>query len=421
MRIAGPPSLKSGSPRRLSADATASVDRSVNHHQNSKLTIGDDLESDESRGSRTGSHGQCPAAVLAHRGCEVIGFEQYWRAHNQGSSHGDTRAIRKAHVRKEQYAPLVLEAYDLWRRLEQDTGAELLREIGGLVVAPSDSRTLTRSIAIATKYEIPFEILEPSEVTRRWPTMHPPAGTAAFFECSQSIMPPEKTVATHVEMAIRDGAKLHLINRWFHGGARRRASKSPLVRRLFRPTNFSSPVAPGPKAYSATRFRLRPNVCSRSGSSRKLTLRLFRPAHHPRWVLENAQGRTAYAFPILEGQDAIKMAFTAGTPSDPGQLERAAFPGEVEALVDFMAELVPSIRGRSAARVAACFSGKAQDDNFIIGPHPESDNVIVAAGFGSHGFKFVPVLAEILADLALDRRTRRGVSLFDPSRFGRQA
>lgn len=164
-----------------------------------------------------GAMGSAAAAVLARRGCKVIGFEQYWRAHNQGSSHGDTRAIRKAYVRDEQYAPLVLEAYDLWRRLERDTGTELLREIGGLVVIPAEGRTLARSVATATRYGIPHEILEPSEVTRRWPAINPPAGTATFYERSQSIMSPEKTVATHIEMAIRHGANLHFntpVNSW---------------------------------------------------------------------------------------------------------------------------------------------------------------------------------------------------------------
>nr|WP_146147863.1 FAD-dependent oxidoreductase [Phyllobacterium sophorae] len=96
---------------------------------------------------RLGAMGSAAAAVLARRGCKMIGFEQYLHAHNQGSIHGDTRANRKANVRDEQYAPLVLESYELWRRREQDTGAELLREIGGLVVAPSGGLTLTRSVA----------------------------------------------------------------------------------------------------------------------------------------------------------------------------------------------------------------------------------------------------------------------------------
>jgi sarcosine oxidase len=42
---------------------------------------------------------------------------------------------------------------------------------------------------------------------------------------------------------------------------------------------------------------------------------------------------------------------------------------------------------------------------------------VVACGFSGHGFKFVPVVGEILADLALDGRTDHPIGLFDPGRF----
>ncbi|MFD2053692.1 N-methyl-L-tryptophan oxidase [Mesorhizobium calcicola] len=368
-----------------------------------------------------GAMGSAAAATLARRGCKVIGFEQFWRAHNQGSSHGDTRAIRKAYVREEQYAPLVLESYDLWMRLERDTGAELLREIGGLVVTPSNGQTLKRSIATATKYGIPHEVLEPSEVTRRWPTMHPPVGTSTFYERTQSIMPPEKTVETHIELAVRHGADLHFntpVSSWTHSqrGVELKVGDQIIV---------ADKLVIAGGAWSEGLFAdLLPVKCERLFQvwvKPDIDAAVFSVKHHPRWVLESSEGRTAYAFPILEGQDSIKMAFTAGTASDTENLERQALPGEVETLVGFMSDLVPSIRGKGATQVAACFSGKAKDDNFIIGPHPRCGNVIVASGFGSHGFKFVPVIGEILADLALNGTTNRDISLFDPSRFVRQA
>lgn len=40
----------------------------------------------------------------------------------------------------------------------------------------------------------------------------------------------------------------------------------------------------------------------------------------------------------------------------------------------------------------------------------------VACGFSGHGFKFVPVVGEILADLATDGTTKHPIALFDPLR-----
>ena len=40
----------------------------------------------------------------------------------------------------------------------------------------------------------------------------------------------------------------------------------------------------------------------------------------------------------------------------------------------------------------------------------------IAAGFSGHGFKFVPVIGEMLADLALEGATGWDIALFDPAR-----
>jgi sarcosine oxidase len=59
----------------------------------------------------------------------------------------------------------------------------------------------------------------------------------------------------------------------------------------------------------------------------------------------------------------------------------------------------------------------APDEHFVIARHPGHATVTLGVGFSGHGFKFVPVLGEVLADLALDGSTRHPVALFDPSRF----
>jgi sarcosine oxidase len=57
------------------------------------------------------------------------------------------------------------------------------------------------------------------------------------------------------------------------------------------------------------------------------------------------------------------------------------------------------------------------DEHFIIDLHPAFPNVVVAAGFSGHGFKFCSVVGEILADLALEGGTERNIDLFKLDRF----
>ena len=42
------------------------------------------------------------------------------------------------------------------------------------------------------------------------------------------------------------------------------------------------------------------------------------------------------------------------------------------------------------------------DGNFAIGRDPRNPNVVIACGFSGHGFKFVPVIGEIVTQMLLD-------------------
>jgi len=61
-----------------------------------------------------GGFGSGAAYHLARRGLRVLGLDRFRPAHDQGSSHGETRIIRKAYFEHPDYVPLLLKAYDLW-------------------------------------------------------------------------------------------------------------------------------------------------------------------------------------------------------------------------------------------------------------------------------------------------------------------
>ena len=96
-------------------------------------------------------------------------------------------------------------------------------------------------------------------------------------------------------------------------------------------------------------------------------------------------------------------------------------PGEVEALAAFLAQRIPALSG-TAVDARACMYTTTPDMHFLVGLHPAHPRVAIAAGFSGHGFKFVPVIGEIMADLAEHGRTDRPIGLFDVTRFaGAQA
>lgn len=63
-----------------------------------------------------GGLGSATLFHLAHRGLRVLGIEQFNIAHDRGSSHGETRVIRKAYFEHPDYVPLLERAYHDSRR-----------------------------------------------------------------------------------------------------------------------------------------------------------------------------------------------------------------------------------------------------------------------------------------------------------------
>jgi sarcosine oxidase len=87
------------------------------------------------------------------------------------------------------------------------------------------------------------------------------------------------------------------------------------------------------------------------------------------------------------------------------------------------AEVIRQLRPRFPAldgeilKAQTCMYTVTPDEHFIIGQHPVHASVTIACGFSGHGFKFAPVVGEILADLASAGTTRHPISIFSPTRF----
>ncbi|HEU4973639.1 MAG TPA: N-methyl-L-tryptophan oxidase [Baekduia sp.] len=367
-----------------------------------------------------GGMGSAAAAALSRRGRRVVGLERHWPAHDRGSSHGQSRIIRQAYFEHPSYVPLLLEAYERWERLERDADADLLTETGGLVVGPPDSQAVAGALASAREHDLPHELLEAREVAARWPAMTPAEGEVALHEPRAGFVRPEATVSAHLRLAVAAGAELRfgtLVRSW-------RATESGVTvhtsagaveadRLVLCGGSWSGDLLTGLDVPLTVERQLQVWLTPRDGAAP------FAPDRQPVWIWEDASGEQAYGFPALPGDAGVKAAFfRRGGPADPDTVDRAVQPGEVEALAAFLSGRIPALAA-PAVRAAACLYTLTPDHHFAIGVHPGHPSVTVAAGFSGHGFKFVPVIGELLADLAIDGATARPIELFDLRRFAR--
>ena len=364
-----------------------------------------------------GGMGSAAAAQLARRGADVVGVEQFTPAHDRGSSHGDSRVIRQAYFEDSTYVPLLLHAYDLWDDLERDDPG-IFRLTGGLMLGRPDTDVVAGALASAREHGLPHELLDASDIRRRFPNFNPADDEVAVYESSSGFVRPERTVREHVRRAVAAGADLRFEEKALSWGADERSVRVTTTRGTIEAERLV--MAPGSWA---------PQLLADLGIPMVVTRQVvcwFRPSgdaasyqlgRQPIFVWERP-GLHPYGFPGLDGRDGgVKAGLHHhGGETDPDELDRTVKPGEVDHVATVMRDLLPTMPG-TFLRGVVCMYTTTPDQHFVIGVHPEHENVAVACGFSGHGFKFVPVVGEVLADLALEGGTRHPIGLFDPDRF----
>src|SRR5215213_1417471 len=120
-----------------------------------------------------GGMGSSAAYHLAGRGKRVLGLERHTPAHDRGSSHGQSRIIRLAYSEGPDYVPPLLRAYELWEKLEEETGEDLMTLTGGLMIGPPGSTFFAGSTRSAEEHGLPYEVMDAPELKRRYPVFEP--------------------------------------------------------------------------------------------------------------------------------------------------------------------------------------------------------------------------------------------------------
>ncbi|WP_253772927.1 N-methyl-L-tryptophan oxidase [Goodfellowiella coeruleoviolacea] len=369
-----------------------------------------------------GGMGSAAAYQLARRGQRVLGLERFGPLHDRGSSHGGSRIIRQAYFEDPAYVPLLLRAYELWDEVERRADRRLVYRTGGLMIGAPDSRTVAGSRRSAHQWGLDHELLDAAEIRRRFPTLRPAATEVALYERAAGLVVPESGVAAHLRLASRAGAELHYQERVREWTADPAGSGVRVVTEQGVYHAGQLVVCPGawaPRLLADLGVPLRVERQVQFWFAPAGPADAFDAERHPVYVWETPDGRQGYGVPRHpESPDACKVAFfRGGADCDPDTVDRTVRPEETAAIADFFATRVPDLTG-SFVDARTCLYTSTPDEHFVIDRHPEHPQVVVACGFSGHGFKFVPVVGEILAELVVDGATRHPVGLFASTRFG---
>ncbi|OII36990.1 hypothetical protein BIV02_15625 [Curtobacterium sp. MMLR14_014] len=339
--------------------------------------------------------GAATAYALTARGERVLLVEQHARGHHLGSSHGATRIFRQGYADPE-YVALTTRALALWEALEAAAGEELIVRTGA--VDHGRPEVVDAIAAALADADIPHESLTPDQAAARWPGIafeghvltHPSAGRIRS----------DRTIEVFLTLAEATGlADLRFDTRVTgledHGDdVTATLSDGSAVR------TASVVAAVGSWAPALVGELL----AGRGAGLPAIRVTQEQPAHFPSHLPDEAwpsfvhwaDGDDVYG--LLTPGEGVKVGFHGTGPVvDPDHRDFTPVPAEAERLQAYVARYVPGVDGTKPTFIS-CLYDNSPDEDFVIdrvGP------LTVATGFSGHGFKFAPLLGEMLADLAM--------------------
>ncbi|MFM8284553.1 MAG: N-methyl-L-tryptophan oxidase [Planctomycetaceae bacterium] len=365
-----------------------------------------------------GAMGSAAAAEIARRGARVVVLDRFPPPHDRGSSHGESRLIRLAYFEHPDYVPLLRAAYRRWRDLESATGRALLDESGLLIAGPPDGEAIRGTLRAAAVHGLDVDRCDAATGMARFPPLRLPDDWILLHERVGGWLRVEACVQAALDRAVAHGAE---IVSGVTALAWREVGDGVVVdtdRGSYQAGRLV--IAAGPWAGDLLRLPAMSFVVLRKGlfwieaaaaARAPLAVGAF-----PCFAFDTPDG-FFYGFPSLDGR-TLKVAEHSGgaVVTDPLTVDRGVDATERARVERVIGAHLPAVRG-PLAKSAVCLYTMSPDGHFILGLHPRHRRVAVAAGFSGHGFKFAPLVGDVLADLALDGTTDHPIGFLSPDRW----
>jgi sarcosine oxidase len=337
-----------------------------------------------------GVMGTAAARTLATRGRSVRLLERYEIGHVFGSSGGPTRNYRLTY-HDPVYVRMARAVLERWRRLEEEGETELLRVVGGLDFGPATDVAAAALEAAGETFTRPSV----EEINERWPALRIPEGMATLFQAEGAIIRADAAVAAQAHLAReagadhREGVTVTDVRSTDDGvevttsdGEQMRATTAIVAAgawtaSLLEPNGIRLPLRP--LLEQSTVFGPDPAL-----EGLPTVIDWNSAPQQPPYLVPNA---------FVPGECKVG-AHLSGPPIQP---DEGPFPPDPEREARAAAWIGRVVASAPApVESTTCLYTVSPDEDFVIdrvGP------LVVASPCSGHGFKFAPLIGEVLADL----------------------
>ncbi len=354
-----------------------------------------------------GINGVTAAIELKRRGHKVVLVDPGPLPHKLAASTDISKAVRAAYGADEDYTALAERSIGLWRQWNEEFGTKLYHEVGVMFVRqremePGDFEY--ESFKLLEKRGLKVARMDTPQLWKRFPAWNPELYKDGVLEIEAGYAESARAVATLIERAksvgveLRSGSRFVCLDKDDHR-----------VKGIVIEERHHSAVIPGDLVvmtvgawtpyllpftknfYRATGqpvFHLKPSQSD-----------MFLPERFP---VFGADITTTgyYGFPINR-DGVMKIANHGfGREMSPDSSDRVVTSEDETNLREFLASTFPTLADAPIVNTRVCMYCDTHDGHFWIARDPEREGLVIAAGDSGHGFKFAPVLGEIIADAA---------------------
>jgi len=349
-----------------------------------------------------GVNGVTTAIELKNRGLDVVLIDPGPLPHPLAASTDISKAVRAAYGADEDYTELAERSIKLWRQWNRQLGTELYYEVGVMFVRrremmPADFEF--ESFNLLKKRGHKVERVNSPQIWKRFPAWNSELYRDGVLELQAGYAESGQVVARLIERAKALGVELRQGVRFtqlYESHDRVKGIVSDDGQRIAGDIVVMATGAWTPyllpftetflRATGQPVFHLKPRQPE-----------LFMPERFP---VFGADITTTgyYGFPINR-DGVVKVAnHGAGREMSPDSPRRAVTAEDEKNLREFLSSTLPALAQAPIVYSRVCMYCDTHDGHFWIARDPDREGLVIAAGDCGHGFKFAPMLGEIIAD-----------------------
>jgi len=367
-----------------------------------------------------GAMGSAAVDHLSRRGLNVVGIDRYSPPHHQGSSHGHTRLIREAYFEHPAYVPLVQRAYagwaDLGRFANRFASRSLLLQAGAVMIGTAQSAVVQGALLSANAHGLAYEKLTANELHNRFPALRVGQDMVGVWEPRAGLLSVEACIQAQLDRASSHGATLicdEPVKKW-SASANNVLVETPHNQFTADHLVLTAGAWLGALA-SDLNLPLQVERQVMFWFEPKANPELLGPERLPPFLVEYGPGQYVYVFPNV-GHGLKAALHHQGDATTADTVDREVKAEEESHLRTLIERFAPDANGK-LLDAQVCLYTNTPDDHFVLDQHPHHPNVMVVSPCSGHGFKFAPVIGEIVAQRLSGEAPRFDLDLFKLDRL----